>query len=83
MKKQKKQPTDILVYVGPTIPGVATTNTIYNNGITKELEAAAQNEPAFNSLIISLSKLAEAKENIANRQGAVYEFYKKALNYKA
>ncbi|BBF42003.1 hypothetical protein lbkm_0685 [Lachnospiraceae bacterium KM106-2] len=69
------------VYVGPTIPGVVTEGTIYNNGIPEVLDAVAKEEPAINSLIVKISYLAKARNELKNN-GPMSIFYAKALEYK-
>ena len=48
---------NVKVYIGPTIPGVATHGTIYNNGPSRELEEAMKKEPAFKGLLVPVDKL--------------------------
>lgn len=72
-----------VVYVGPTVPGVAAHNTVFNNGLTAEMSAAIQKEPAFGSLVVPINKLAQASKDIASKSGATYVFYKKAVEFKA
>lgn len=74
---------EAMVYVGPTISGVATHNLFLNNGITEELKKAIEKEPAFANLIVPMSALAEASKEIDKKSGATYVFYKKVANYKA
>ena len=71
-----------VVYVGPSILGVAYHNTVYNNGLPQELQAAIEKEPAFKNLIVPISQLSSVGSDIANKRGAAYIFYEKALKYK-
>lgn len=71
-----------VVYVGPSILGVAYHNTVYNNGLPQELQAAIEKEPAFKSLIVPISQLSAVGSDIANKRGVAYIFYEKALKYK-
>lgn len=80
---EKEAKAETLVYVGPTIPGVASHSTIYNNGLPKELTDAQEKEPAFKALVVPLSALTNALGEINGKTGATYVFYKKALGYKA
>lgn len=83
MSAKRKNKAKIMVYVGPTIIGVAAHNTFLNNGITPELEAAAKKEPAFKNLVIPATDLAFEAANLRAGKGAIYEFYKKAAAYQA
>lgn len=73
---------ETVAYVGPTIMGVATHNQIFNNGLPDGLVDAMGKEPAFKSLVVPIGSLAAAGSDIANKTGAAYAFYKKALDYK-
>lgn len=82
MSKSKNKPKDErIVYVGPTIPGVATRNTTYD-GMPEQLREAIKEAPCLQNLCVPVSELAVALEEIRNRQGATYTMYKKALDYK-
>jgi|GEM_PF-856752 len=81
---RKKSPvTEALVYVGPSIMGVATNGTIFNNGPSKELRTAIEKEPAFTNLLIPVSGLSGANQEIDNKTGAIYELYKRVSSYRA
>lgn len=71
-----------IVYVGPTIIGVATRNTTYD-GIPESLQAAIQTAPFFRDLCVPVSGLAAAMDQIRKRNGAIYTLYKKALKFSA
>jgi hypothetical protein len=81
--KTKSETVETVVYVGPTIPGVASHNTVFNNGLPQGVTDAIANEPAFNNLLVPVNGLAAALSDIANKRGATYAFYEKAANYKA
>lgn len=74
--------TETLVYVGPSILGVAYHNTVFNNGVPQELQTAMDEEPAFKNLLVPIGQLAAVGSDIANKRGAAYIFYEKALQYK-
>lgn len=83
MSKKTVNKQETVVYVGPTIPGVANHNAVFNNGLPKGMQDAIEKEPAFKNLLVPVSQLAAATGDIANKRGATYVFYEKALNYKA
>ncbi len=72
----------ILVYVGPTIAGVASHGMIFNNGLSKELNVAMEKEPAFNGLVVPVTELAKAIKEIERELGATYVLYNKVVNYR-
>lgn len=67
-----------VVYVGPSIVGVATRNTIYSR-IPETIRTAAKEHPFLLSLCVPVGGLAGALRQIANRDGQIYTFYCKAL----
>lgn len=71
-----------IVYVGPTIIGVATRNTVYD-GIPKSLQTAIQTAPYLAGLCVPLSRLSDAMNQIRSENGAIYTLYKKALTNSA
>lgn len=73
MSKAKK-----FVYVGPTIVGVATRNTVYGE-MPKALAAAIAARPYLTGLCVPVSGLAKALAQIDRQQGRVYTLYQTAL----
>lgn len=80
--EQATAQAETLVYVGPSILGVAYHNTVFNNGVPQELQTAMDEEPAFKNLLVPIGQLAAVGSDIANKRGAAYIFYEKALQYK-
>lgn len=71
-----------IVYVGPTIIGVATKNTVYSE-VPEALQTASKTAPYLAGLCVPVSKLADAMAQIRTKSGAIYTLYKKALGYSA
>lgn len=80
---QPAEDGQILVYVGPTVKGVAEKYRIFNNGLSAELIEAGKNEPAFLNLVVPVEKLAASQAEIESQSGALYAIYEKAAKYKA
>ena len=78
----KEQKPKILIYVRPTIAGVASHGMVFNNGLSKELNAAMEKEPAFNGLVVPVTELAKAIKEIEREFGATYVLYNKVVNYR-
>ena len=78
------QPKEVetLVYVGPTIVGVASHSTIFNNGLPDNLKAAIDKEPAFNGLLVPIESAAVALKEIDTKTGTTFSLYEKVANYK-
>lgn len=70
--------TSKFVYVGPTIVGVATRNTVYDER-PDALNAAIQATPYLAGLCVPISGLASAMSQIQQGQGGIYTLYQKAL----
>lgn len=80
---QQTGQVETLAYVGPTIVGVASHNTIFNNGLPNALKLAMEKEPAFRGLVIPINKLASALKEIDTKLGATFSLYEKVANYKS
>lgn len=70
-----------MMYVGPTIPGVAIQNTVYTE-MPEALEEAQKECPEFGNLYLPIMKYAMAEQMIRKKSGYIYTAYKKALEYK-
>lgn len=79
-KAEPKKP-ERLMYVGPTIPGVATQNVVYEELPAGLIDAQAK-EPMFANLCIPVINYAEAEIMIREKKGYIWSAYKKALEYK-
>jgi hypothetical protein len=69
---------EIKAYIGPTIPGVAR-GTVFNNGISEILKKAAEDMPAFKSLIVPLAELNKAQTELQDKNSARARMYKLVL----
>lgn len=67
-----------VVYVGPTITGVATRNTVYED-LPEALKKAIQADPYLGGLCVPIPRLSGAMEQIDRQQGTIYTLYSKAL----
>lgn len=76
------QAEKVLMYVGPTIVGVASHGTVLNNGLTESLKAAIEKEPAFRGLLIPIESAAVALREIDTKIGVTFSLYEKVANYK-
>ena len=76
--KKAKQSAKV-VYVGPTIKGVAIANTIYAGGLPKELEAKLIELPAMKALLVAPEKLAKTKRALQTAGSAEQICYQKVI----
>lgn len=71
-----------VIYVGPSITGVATRNTVHEE-LPEALKKAVQLNPYLSGLCIPIPRLSGAMEQIDRKQGTIYTLYKKALEDSA
>lgn len=70
------------MYIGPTIPSVATRNTVYEE-MPEPLKRAAKAFPYLTGLCIPIPELRKALDGIRRRDGPIYRIYAKALTDSA
>lgn len=71
-----------MIYVGPTIDGIAIQNVVYCNGIPAGATVAVKEEPAFSGLFVPLEHYSRASNMLTSGKGFIAEAYTKALEYK-
>lgn len=74
--KKTEQTAGMVVYVGPTVPGVANQNTFYSNGIPTPLAEAIAKNPAMGGLVIPLDQLPDAMKKLRGGCGHIYRLYR-------
>lgn len=80
-EKGKKKEPEKLMYVGPTIPGIAIQNTVYTE-IPKSAAEAFKEEPQMRNLFVPILKYPAAEESLRKGKGYIFSAYSKALEYK-
>lgn len=80
-KKEAVKDSVVKVYMGPIIPGVAVTGTVYNNGLTSQLAVAVKEVPAIGSLLVEPAQVAMVKQALKTETSAVSICYAKAVDY--
>ena len=71
------QEAEIVVYIGPDIPG-AKQYTTYNAGLPDALKEKIKEHPFFNSFVVPVEKLAKASAELAKEGSALSILYQKA-----
>ena len=71
------QEAEIVVYIGPDIPG-AKQYTTYNAGLPDALKEKIKEHPFFNSLAVPVEKLAKASAELEKEGSALSILYRKA-----
>lgn len=69
------------MYIGPTIPGLVATATVFNNGIPEVFTAKAQECLSLSELLVPIEKVAEKRREIQKGIGATSVFYQKVCTY--
>ena len=70
-----------VMYLGPSITGVAATGTVYNNGLTPQMQAAAEELPALNTLLVEIGGIVQARHDLRDKNSGVSICYRKAEEY--
>lgn len=82
---KKKQPAakapETVLYVGPTINGIAITGTVYSS-IPEAAKAAREKAPMILNLFIPTREYGTAEQMIREKRGYIYSAYTEALKLK-
>lgn len=70
-----------VMYLGPSITGVAATGTVYNNGLTPQMQAAAEELPALNTLLVEIGGIVQARHDMRDKNSGISICYRKAEEY--
>lgn len=73
--------TEAVLYVGPTISGIAITGTVYTT-IPEAAKAAKADAPMILNLFIPIREYGEAERMIREKRGYVYSAYAEAQKFK-
>lgn len=74
---QATQKAEIVVYIGPDIPG-AKQYTTYNAGLPDALKEKIVEHRVFESLVVPVERLAKANAELAKEGSALNILYQKA-----
>ena len=82
-KKAAKKPTEkkTVIYLGPAIAGVVVPGTVYNNGLTPQMETAVEEIPALRSLLVDIENAGRVRKAIKDPQSAAAICYQKVFDY--
>lgn len=80
---QQAAKKETVIYLGPEIPGVISTGTVLNNGLTPQLEKAVKELPALKMLLVPVGNAVKVKKELKNEVSATAVCYKKAAEYAA
>lgn len=80
-KTRGTEQTKAVIYLGPPIMGVATTGTIYKNGLTTQLQEAVKEFPALKMLLVEIGSVAAARKDLKKEETAISVCYREAEAY--
>ena len=66
-----------VMYIGPSIKNIATTGTLYNNGLPEPMLREMEKQPAIKNLIVPVGELAAAQKELATAGSALAVIYGK------
>lgn len=69
------------MYMGPSIPGVVKSNTVFIGELPKELTAVAEKLPEINKLVIPVSEITDAKKALSEQGSIESVSYNVILKY--
>lgn len=72
-----------VIYLGPSITGVAVTGTIYKNGLTPQMQKLKEELPVIGKLLVSVEHTAKMRKELRDPQSAASVCYQKTLEYAA
>lgn len=68
-----------VMYLGPTIKGVAATGTLYNNGLPEGMKKEMEKQPLIRELLASVGQIAEKQKAIKDKRSAISVIYGKII----
>ncbi len=75
--KREEARNEPVIYIGPSIKNVASTGTVYNNGLPDALQKEMERQQVLKSLVIPVSGLADAQREINTPGSAMNLIYGK------
>ena len=66
-----------MIYVGPTVPGVAERNRIYRGDVPKEIGKMAGKNPYFANLLVPTTQLKTARQDLETKGSVLDVSYRK------
>ena len=69
------------VYLGPIIPGVVVTGTVFKNGYPPQLETVVKTVPAINTLLVKPEEVAKIRQELKIKTSAASICYERMAEY--
>lgn len=80
-KKQEEKKEKTVIWLGPSIAGVAVTGTVYKSGLTPQMQKMREELPAMSRLLVEVEHAAKMRKELRNPQSAASVCYQKTLEY--
>lgn len=77
---EKKENKKTVMYLGPSIAGVVTYGTIYNNGIPGAAKEKIKAIPVLASMFVEVDKVGDARSDFVNKNSAFSACYEKVVS---
>lgn len=71
-----------MIYLGPTILGVITENSIFKGNLPEKIKNTIKEIPVMRSLFVPIENLISAKKELKENNSAKSICYNKMLEYK-
>ena len=82
IQNRKKGSGESIIYLGPTIKGVAQSGTVFNGGtLTGEAKTAINRFPSIERLFVPLSDLPQAVRELKSNQSVLSTIYRKTREF--
>lgn len=73
---------EAVIYIGSTVPGTVIAGTVFNNGYPERLKKAMESEKALSMLMVPVSGLAEARQELKKTGSVLQICYEKVKEGK-
>ncbi len=70
-----------LMYMGPSIPGIVKSTTVFIGGLPKDLTMVAEKVPAVNKLLVPVDRITETTKSLSERGSVENVSYNSILKY--
>lgn len=79
--KKKEESKENLMYIGPTISGVARYSTVYKDGILPDkLKKCVESFPAMKKLLVKIDDMPEAVKKLNEEHSTLKTIYTQTRN---
>lgn len=79
-KSTRTNKPETVIYIGPQIKGIVSSNMIFNHGLPEVLKQKAKEMPVIQNLIVPVKELSQAKRDILDEATAIGACYKKLVS---